>query len=254
MAVREYGCACAGLCGHWVVDLRGSRAAAGQRDLQDSSVATLGQWSVGVSILVAACLGVGVIVFYRPESAPAPESTQAREADRLANEPGSPLALSQCDLAKRGTVLEVGVTATGARKTCLLICLAAVATGWWWSLPWLVILAVIGAAGGWVLLTGRLVVGPDGVQLCLGGFIHCKPFGYDQIASAHVVEIRALDYGGIGFRSNITDGGFIAGSGPAVAMKVDRYLERVFTFRDHQRAAQVCALVNAYRQLGAPRG
>ncbi|MCW4464931.1 DUF1648 domain-containing protein [Glutamicibacter sp. MNS18] len=225
----------------------------GQRDLQDSSMATLEGWPMAASILAAALLGAGVAMLYRPEPAPVPESSQARVADRMANDLRSLLATTQRALAQQSTVLEIGLSAIGARNACLLTCLAAGVAGWWWSLPWLAICAVLGAAGGWILLTGTLLIGPDGVQVRLGGMIRCKRIGYDRIASAHVREIRALDYGGIGYRSNITDGGFIAGSGTAVVLKVDQYLERVFTFQGHQCAARVCALVNAHRGLGAVR-
>ncbi|MDO5753785.1 MAG: hypothetical protein Q4P21_12060, partial [Arthrobacter sp.] len=87
---------------------------------------------------------------------------------------------------------------------------------------------------------------PDGVKVLASGFWKLMPLEWNELKSVEVLDIRALDYGGWGYRMGAGSVGFIMGNGPAVVMKGGYHQTWIISMPSLEAAGEAAALINAY--------
>ncbi len=114
--------------------------------------------------------------------------------------------------------------------------------------PVLALLGVVVGAIIWVFCRGTVVIGPEGIKVLASDFWKVMPLEWQEVRTASVEDIKAMDYGGWGYRMNGGAIGYIMGNGPAVVVKAGFHQEFVFSMPDADTAAEAAALMNAYTQ------
>lgn len=120
--------------------------------------------------------------------------------------------------------------------------------------PWLALLGLPVAVLVWAFCQGIAVIGPKGVKVLASGFWKLMPTTYQEIHAASVQDIKAMDFGGWGYRLGGGSTGFIMGSGPALVLETGFHQRHVISMPDAETAGQACSLVTAYVQSAAAYG
>ena len=218
--------------------------AAGQIDLVDTAQAELSGPVMAAGVALAFVAGCAGLWLYRPGELDRAQTAEVVAANATAS--ASPLGAAAQTMAARGETLWIKVSL--GRWTWLLSLGvgALVAVSVYFVLPPLALLGVLVAALVRVFCQGTAVIGPQGVQVLASGFWKVMPLKWHEIKGASVADIRALDYGGWGYRMNGGSVGFIMGSGPALVMAARFHQKFVISMPDLATAAQAAALSNAY--------
>lgn len=224
---------------------------AGQLGLADPSQAEISAsvlWAAAGVAVLAAAAGAWL---YRPGTYDRTQSPETSALDDAAADQGSAVSLAASELAADGQPLTVNVSMGRWKWAASLGTGAAVALSLVFLHPALALLGVPAAALLWIFCQGRVIVDQDGVRALAGGFWRLMPLTYGEIRAASVQDIRAMDFGGWGYRLNGGSVGFIMGSGPALVLEAGFAQRFVFSMPDAGTAARACALVNAYRSSAA---
>ncbi|MBD8044497.1 hypothetical protein H9638_11835 [Arthrobacter sp. Sa2BUA2] len=220
---------------------------AGQIGLADASQAEISApviWAAAALAVLAVAAGVWL---YRPGTYDRTQSPETSALDDAAADQGSAVSLAARELAADEQPLEVNVSMGRWKWLASLGTGAAVALSLVFIHPALALFGVPAAALLWVFCQGRVIIDPDGVRALAGGFWKLMPLTYGEIRAASVQDIKAMDFGGWGYRLNGGSVGFIMGSGPALVLEAGFAQRYVFSMPDAETAARACALVNVYR-------
>lgn len=221
---------------------------AGQLDLKDASQAGLSAPAMWAGAAVAVLVAVAAIWRYRPgevDRRPGPEVQCA--ADALESEP---VSADAARMAASGETLSVKVS-MGPAKWCLSLGMGAVVgASVYFISPWLALLGVPVAALMWIFCQGTLEIGPGGTKVLASGFWKLMPLDFTEIRAATVEDVRALDYGGWGYRLGGGSIAFITASGPALVLETAFHQRCVVSMPDAGTAARACSLVTAYARAG----
>lgn len=219
---------------------------AGQLDLVDTAQAELSSPVMAAGIaaaFVVACLG---LFGYRPGEVERPMNPEILAANEEVAADDSTLAVTARDSAARGETLRIKVSMGGWSWVFSLGLGAIVAVSIYFIFP---VLALIGVGVGaitWMFTSGTAVIGPDGVRVLAGGRWKLMPLQWREIRKATVEDIKALDYGGWGYRMNGGSIGFIMANGPALVMDAGFHQSYIISMPNVETAAEAAALVNAY--------
>ncbi|MBD7995646.1 hypothetical protein H9639_10090 [Arthrobacter sp. Sa2CUA1] len=227
---------------------------AGQIGLADSSRAEISApviWTAAGVAVLAAAAGAWL---YRPGTYERTQSPETSALDDAAADRGSAVSLAARELAADEQPLAVSVSMGRWKWAASLGTGAAVALSLVFIHPALALCGVPAAALLWVFCQGRVIIDPNGVRALAGGFWKLMPLTYGEIRAASVQDIKAMDFGGWGYRLNGGSVGFIMGSGPALILEAGFAQRYVFSMPDAETAARACALVNAYRTKESDRG
>jgi len=227
---------------------------AGQIGLTDASQAEVSApviWTAaGMAVLTAAVSGW----LYRPGGGDRSQSAETSALDDAAADAGSAVSAEARELAGSQQTLSITVSMGGAKWPICLGTGACVALSLVFIHPALALLGIPAAALLWVFLQGRVVVDPEGVRALAGGFWKLMPLTYREIHGASVQDVKAMDFGGWGYRVTAGSIGFIVRSGPALVLETGVGQRYVFSMPDAETAARACALVIAYRDCAPDSG
>lgn len=219
---------------------------AGQLDLVDPSAAVLSAPVMAGGLGLAFVAGAAAIWLYRPgETERAPDRHALAMNEAVAAMTG-PLAVAGQDSAVQGETMAVKVSMARWGPIISLGIGAATGVGLFFIFP---LLALLGAVLGgviWIFTRGTAMIGPDGVKVLAAGFYKVMPLQWDEIKRATVEDIKALDYGGWGYRINGGSVGFIMASGPALVIEAGFHQKFVISMPDVKTAGKAAALVNGY--------
>ncbi len=219
---------------------------AGQLDLADTSQAELSGPIMAAGIAAAFLVGCVAAWLYRPGEVERTQDPEVLDANESATASGSGVARDAQARAARGETLRIKVS-MGAWTWVLSLGMAGiVGLGTFFIFPALALLGVVLAAIVWVFCHGTVVIGPDGYKVLAGGFWQIMPLQWREIRRATVQDIKAMDYGGWGYRMNAGSIGFIMGSGPAVVIEAGFHQKFVVSIPDVETAGEAAALINAY--------
>lgn len=219
---------------------------AGQIDLVDSSQAEISGPVMGAGLALAAVLGTLVMWLYRPGEMDRTQNPTVLAANEAAKATDSPVASAAKLRAARGESMQV-VVSMGWRAWALSLGLGGlIAVSTYFIFPALALLGLVVGGIVWVFCRGTAVIGPDGVKVLASGFWRLMPLGWKEITQADVEDIKAMDFGGWGYRMNAGSLGFIMGSGPALVITAGFHQKYVISMPDAQTASEAAALVNAY--------
>lgn len=222
----------------------------GQIDLVDTSQAKVSGPVMGAGLAVAAVLGSLVMWLYKPGELDRTPSAEVLAVNALATAEDSAVSLAASERAARSETMQIKVS-MGKWTWVLSVGLGAiVALSTYFIFPVLALLGVVIGAITWIFCQGTAVIGPDGVKVLASGFWKVMPLDWKEIRSASVEDIKALDYGGWGYRMNGGSVGFIMGNGPALVMECGFHQKFVITMPDPQTAGEAAALINAYIHNG----
>lgn len=222
---------------------------AGQVDLADTSQAEISGPVIAAGLGVAAVLAALVMWLYRPgdiDRTPDPAVLAANEAA------GAPvLAAAAAAKAANGESLRIKVTMGGWSWAFALGLAAVVGVSMYFIFPLLGLLAglAVGAIT-WVFCSGTVEIGPGGHKVLAGGFWRLMPLEWKEVRAASVEDIKAMDYGGWGYRMTGGSVGFVMGGGAALVMEAGFHQKFVVSMPDPDTAAEAAALVNAYIRAG----
>lgn len=219
---------------------------AGQIGLTDTSQATMSGPVMGAGLAVAAILGVLVMWLYRPGEMDRTQSPEVRAANEVATAENSNVVAAANTRAARGETLRIKVS-MGAWAWLLSVGVGGVVMlSTYFIFPFLSLLGVVVGAIIWVFCRGTVVIGPEGIKVLASDFWKVMPLAWKEVRTASVQDIKAMDYGGWGYRMNGGAIGYIMGSGPAVVVKAGFHQEFVFSMPDADTGAEAAALMNAY--------
>lgn len=222
---------------------------AGQMDLVDTSKAGLSAPVMAVGIALAVVLGCPAGWLYRPGAVDRMPSVEVQSvAAGLAN---TPVPEDVAHMAANGEALTVHVS-MGAWKWPLVLGTGGVVAGSTLAIsPWLALLGVPMALLVWAFCQGTAVIGPGGVKVLASGFWKLMPATYKDIRSAAVQDIKAMDFGGWGYRLGGGSTAFITGSGPALVLETGFHQRLVISMPDAATAGRAASLVTAYLLSGS---
>lgn len=219
---------------------------AGQIDLVDTTQAEVSGPVMAGGLALALVLGVLVMWLYTPGELDRTPDAEVLAVNASATAEGSALTLAGTERAVRGETLRIRVS-MGKWAWVLSVGLGAtVAVSTYFIFPLLALIGVVVGALVWVFCQGTAVIGPDGVKVLASGFFKLMPLEWKEIRSASVEDIKALDYGGWGYRMNGGSVAFIMSSGPALVMECGFHQKFVISMPDAQSAGEAAALVNGY--------
>lgn len=219
---------------------------AGQLDLADVSQAQISGPVMAVGIAAAFVLGWLATWLYRPADVDRTESSETVATNEAASQDHTTLGTQGRERAARGETLQIRVS-MGAWKWCLSLGVGLiVAVSTYFIFPGLALLGVVVGGFIWVFCQGAAVIGPGGIKVLASGFWKLMPLNWQDINSAEVRDINAMDYGGWGYRMGGGSVGFIMGNGPALVMKGGFHETWVITMPNLERAGEAAALANAY--------
>lgn len=219
---------------------------AGQLDLADTSQAELSGpvMAGGVALAFVACV-LGMLL-YKPGELERSQSPDVLRMNQAATSEHNPVAQAGASRAARGETLRIKVSMGGWAWLLSLGLGAIVAVSTWFIFPALALLGVLVAVLTWVFCSGTVVIGPVELKVLAGGFWKVMPLEYREIKRATVEDIKALDYGGWGYRMTGGSVGFIIASGPAIVMEAGFHQRFVISMPNLETAGDAAALVNAY--------
>ena len=219
---------------------------AGQLDLADTSQAELSGPVMAAGIAAAFVAGCAGMLLYSPGEVDRTQDAGVLAANEEAVSGDSALAAEAQDRAARGEALRIKVT-MGRWSWALSLGVGAVAgVSTFFIFPALALLGVVVAAIIWAFTSGTAVIGPDGVRVLAAGRWKIMPLAWKEVRGASVEDIKALDYGGWGYRMGGGSIGFIMASGPALVMEAGFHQKYVISMPDVATAAEAAALANAY--------
>lgn len=223
---------------------------AGQLDLVDTSQAELSGPVMAAGIAAAFLAGCAGLFLYRPGEVDRGQDPEVLAASEKATAGDSALAVAALDRAARGETLRIKV-AMGAWSWAFSLGLGGmVAVSMYFIFPVLALIGVVVGAITWMFTTGVAVIGPEGVKVLAAGRWKLMPLQWREIRKATEEDIKALDYGGWGYRMGGGSVGFIMASGPALVMDAGFHQSYVISMPDVETAAEAAALVNAYVLAG----
>lgn len=219
---------------------------AGQIGLADTSQARMSGPVIGAGLGAAAVLGVLVMWLYRPGEMDRTQGPAVQAANHAATAADSGVVATAKQRAANGDTLRIKVS-TGPWAWLMGAGIGGVvALSTYFIFPLLALLGVVVGGIIWVFCRGTVVIGPHGMKVLASGFWQVMPLAWKEVHTAAVQDIKAMDYGGWGYRMTGGAVGYIMGSGPAVVVKAGFHQEFVFSMPDAQTAAEAAALVNAY--------
>ncbi|PRB72525.1 DUF1648 domain-containing protein [Arthrobacter sp. MYb213] len=221
----------------------------GQLGLDNTQSASVHGLTLALSLIGSALLGLVVFFAYRPREVIHEQSREIIAADLEANDPTSAVALSQAQLAQRNEKTQVKLKVTGARLLIAAVAISLMLIGWYAD-QFVVIFGSL-AAGlcYWFFFAGVFEVDGQGTRIVASKCFKVMKLEYSDIKAVHVKDVRALEYGGFGYRSDISHKGFLTGNGPAVVIDMGYYQQQIISMPDVATASRICALINAYRLL-----
>lgn len=219
---------------------------AGQLDLADTSQAELSGPVMAAGVALAFLAGCLALWLYKPGEVDRTQSPGVLAAKQTATAAGSAGALAAEAQVARGETLRIKVSMGAWTWVLSLGAGAVVGLSAWFIFPALALLGVVLAAIVWVFCHGTVVIGPDGYKVLAGGFWKVMPLQWAEVRTASVEDIKAMDYGGWGYRMNAGSIGFIMGSGPAVVLAAGFHQRFVVSMPDPETAGGAAALINAY--------
>lgn len=224
---------------------------AGQIDLLDTTQAELSGPVMAAGLAAAFALGTAVLFLYKPgvvDRSQSPQVQAANAANEMAKKDGSAAALAEQLRAEQGGTLYVRVSMGWWAAVMSVVIGGIVALSTYFIFSWLALLGLVVGGFVWVFSRGTLVIAPDGIAVLASGFWKVMPLKWQEIHTATVMDIKAMDYGGWGYRMGAGSVGFIMGNGPAVVMDVGFHQKYVVSMPDAQTARKAAALINAYAQ------
>ncbi|WP_146113988.1 MULTISPECIES: DUF1648 domain-containing protein [unclassified Arthrobacter] len=226
---------------------------AGQIDRVTAEHAAFSSSVIAGAIVVSVLAGFATAMAYRPEEIVREQSVEAVRADELANDPDSSASRTQEERAAHRAVHEIPLRVTPLRYLLVAFALLAVLVGWYMDQFYIVFSSIVAGAICWIFFAGTFVVDSAGTRFVASGFWKVMKLDYAGIKGVHIKDIKALDYGGWGYRSDISDRGFITGDGPAVLIDMGYHQQHVISMPDVKSAIETAALINAYRALEAAK-
>ncbi|WP_404291283.1 DUF1648 domain-containing protein [Glutamicibacter arilaitensis] len=222
---------------------------AGQIGLATAEHAELSGPVIAGAIVVSALAGFATVMAYRPEEIVRDQSVEALRANDVANDPASAASQIEAGRAAQRVVHVIPLRVTPFRYLVVAIALLAVLVGWYMDQFYLVFSSTVAGVFYWIFFAGTFVVDAAGTRFVASGFWKVMKLDYADIKGVHIKDLKALDYGGWGYRSNISDRGFITGDGPAVLIDMGYYQQQVISMPDLETAVETAALINAYRAV-----
>lgn len=223
---------------------------AGQIDLVDTSQADLSGPVMAVGVALAFVMGFAGLWFYRPAEEDREQSAESLAVNETATARDSPLAAAAQAKAARGETLRIKVSMGGWAAVLSLGVGGIVAVSTYFIFPALALLGLVVAAITWVFCSGTAVIAPEGHKVMAGGFWKVMPLEWKEVKRASVEDIKAMDYGGWGYRMNGGSVGFIMASGPALVIEAGFHQKFAVSMPDAETAGEAAALVNAYVHAG----
>lgn len=221
----------------------------GQLGLSSGQQAAIDGPTMAVSLGLAILLGLGVFFAYRPHEVMHEQTSDAIAADLQANDPTSELAGRQRSSALLGEQAQIQLRVRGARWLVVSVAVLLLLIGWYVDQFVVIFGAAVAGLCYWIFCAGVFVVDAQGTRFVAGKYFKVMKLEYEDIRAVHVLDVRALDYGGFGYRSDISHKGFLTGDGPAVVINMGYHQQQIVSMPDAETAAQICALINAYRAL-----
>ncbi|WP_157875150.1 DUF1648 domain-containing protein [Arthrobacter sp. PAMC 25486] len=223
---------------------------AGQLDLADTSQAELSGPVMAGGVALAFVAGVLGMLLYKPGEVDRTQGPEVLRMNQAATSGRDPVAQAGASRAARGDTMRIKVS-MGKWSWLLSLGLGAiVAASTYFIFPILALLGLVAAVITWVFCNGTVVIGPEGHKVLAGGFWKVMPLEWREVRAASVEDIKAMDYGGWGYRMNGGSIGFIMGSGPALVMEAGFHQKFVVSMPDVATAGEAAALVNAYVHAG----
>lgn len=223
---------------------------AGQLDIVDTSEAELSGPVMAAGVGLAFLGGCVAAWLYKPGEVDREQSPEVVLANQAATTAGSAGALAAAARAAHGETLRIKVS-MGSWSWVLSLSVGAItALSTYFIFPALALLGVALAAIVWIFCHGTVVIGPDGVKVLAGGFWKVMPLQWKEVHAASVADIKAMDFGGWGYRMTGGSVGFIMGNGPAVVIKAGFHQTFVISMPHAETAGEVAALINAYVLAG----
>ncbi|HJX77210.1 DUF1648 domain-containing protein [Glutamicibacter sp.] len=225
----------------------------GQLGMDSAQSASVHGLTLALSLIASVLLGLVVFFAYRPREVIHEQSHEIIAADREANDPTSAVALSQAQRAQLDEIASVKLKVPGVRWLMAAVAISLVLIGWYAD-QFVVIFGSL-AAGWcyWFFFAGIFEVDGQGTRIVASKCFKVMKLEYSDIKAVHVKDVRALEYGGWGYRSDISHKGFLTGNGPAVVIDMGYYQQQIISMPDAVTASQICALINAYRLLDTAR-
>lgn len=222
---------------------------AGQVDLVDASTAVLSGPVIATGLALAFVGAAGVIWRYQPGEVDRTQKPDIVAMNASVTSMDTALTALGHERAERAETLRIKVS-MGAWARVLSVGIGGiVAVSTYFIFPLLALLGVVVGALVWVFCRGTVVIDPQGVRVLASGFWKVMPLEWKEINRAIVEDIKALDYGGWGYRNNIGSLGFIMNSGPALVMEGGFHQKFVISMPSLEVAGDAAALVNAYVHL-----
>ena len=170
----------------------------------------------------------------------------------------APLPTADTGAAASGRAMTVTIRAGRVFNLLLLVPLAILVVVALAAPPY-VLLVLIPAAllivgAGVVCLRGRVVVDPRGIRVYGGGFWRMLATRPAEVRSVEVREIKAMEYGGWGYRISGHGIGFITGSGPALIVRRKAGMDIIYSVDTREHAEQLAGLLGGYASLDASGG
>lgn len=225
----------------------------GQMGLDSAQLASLHGLTLAVSLTGSALLGLAVFCAYRPQEVIHDQSREIIAADVEANDPTSAVALSQAQRAQLDDVSQVRLQVPGIRWLIAVIAILLMLIGWYADQFVVIFGALTAGLCYWFFFAGVFEVDGQGTRIVASKCFKVMKLEYSDIKAVHVKDVRALEYGGWGYRSEISHKGFLTGNGPAVVIDMGYYQQQVISMPDAATATRICALINAYRMLGTEK-
>lgn len=221
----------------------------GQLGTDSAEFASMHGLTLAVSLTGSALLGLAVFFTYRPWEVSHEQPHEIIAADLEANDPSSAVALSQAQRAQLNEETQVKLNVPGMRWLIVAVAILLILIGWYVDQFVVVFGAVAAGLCYWFFFAGVFEVDGRGTRIVASKCFKVMKLEYSDIKAVHVRDVRALEYGGWGYRSDISHKGFLTGNGPAVVIDMGYYQQQVISMPDVATASQICALINAYRLL-----
>ncbi|WP_104111200.1 DUF1648 domain-containing protein [Arthrobacter sp. N199823] len=219
---------------------------AGQLDLEDTSQAKLSGPVMAAGLALAFVVGFLALWLYKPGEVDRTQSPEVVRMNQAATSDGEAVAQAGVSRAARGETQQIKVSMGVWTWVLALGVGGIVAVSTYFIFPVLTLIGLVVAAVIWVFCSGTVVIAPDGVKVLAGGFWKVMPLEWKEVRAASVEDIKALDYGGWGYRMTGGAIGFIMGSGPALVLECGFHQKYVISMPDARSAGEAAALVNGY--------
>ena len=219
---------------------------AGQIGLSESSQAEISNPVMGAGLALAAAGGALVMWLYKPGEVDRSPSPEVLVANNEATAGDSSLAAAAKERAARGETMAIKVSMGPWAWLLSAGVGGVVAVSTYFIFPALALLGVVVGGFIWVFTRGTAVISAEGVKVLASGFFKIMPLKWEEIHNATVEDIKAMDYGGWGYRMSGGAVGFIMANGPAVVIEAGFHQRFLISMPSTLKAAEAAALINAY--------